>query len=510
MLNILSAASLFVLTFLVYLKTLAPGVVGFDSAELVTGVYTQGIVHPTGYPTYLLLGKLFSNLPFGNSAFRINLMSAFFASLSVVLLYFVLQRLLKDWKFAWLGALFFAFSNYFWQMALVAEVYTLHTFFLSLNLLWVLRWHQDGDFKNLYAFALCMGLSMTNHVSSAIFMPGFAWLILSSPNWKWPQVKTWFKLGGLFVLGLLPYLYFPIRAASHPTLNYADTYYEVNLTTLKGMWWMISGEAYQFYTFAYSLRQIPQEIFRFLGYLWRNFFGVGFFFGLLGIYQLWKTNKHILTGFFLVFIANAFFFINYAVYDKDTMFLPAYLAWAIFCAYGMLMIYKWLEDWVRLAGMPRFVKTSFLIMLVLVNVLAVGLNWKWLDMSEHTVAADFAQEVLLNASEDATVIASWSPAVVLEYYQLVEGQRKDLNILNRSRFNVANYYAVDSTTALSRAEILKEIQKIELEVVNSEIEKRSVYMTEYDSLFAQYFDYIPEGNYFRLSSRQAEVSKPIQ
>ena len=243
--------------------------------------------------------------------------------------------------------------------------------------------------------------------------------------------------------------------------------------------------------------------------MWRNFFGIGIFFGLLGIFQLWKTNKHILAGFFLVFLANAFFFINYAVYDKDTMFLPAYLAWAIFCAYGMLMIYKWLDDWVRVAGMPRFVKTSFLIMLVLVNVLAVGLNWKWLDMSEHTVAADFAQEVLINASQDATVIASWSPAVVLEYYQLVEGQRKDLNILNRSRFNVANYYAVDSTTALSRAEILKEIQKIELEVVNSEIEKRSVYMTEYDSLFAQYFDYIPEGNYFRLSSRKAEGSDSI-
>ena len=507
--TILSIVSLFVLTFLAYLKTMAPGVVGFDSAELVTGVYTQGIVHPTGYPTYLMLGKLFSCLPFENSAFRINLMSAFFASLSVVLLYFVLLRLLKDWKLAWLGSLFFAFSNYFWQMALVAEVYTLHTFFLSLNLLWVLRWRQDGGNKNLSAFAFCMGLSMTNHVSSAVFMPGFAWLILSSPHWKWPQLKTWLKLGGLFAFGLLPYLYFPIRAASHPALNYADTYYEVNLTTLKGMWWMVSGKAYRFYTFAYSLKQIPQEVFRFLGFLWRNFFGVGFVFGLLGICHLWKTNKHILTGIFLVFFANVFFFVNYAVYDKDTMFLPAYLTWAIFCAFGMLMICNWLEDWIKIGGMPRFVKNAFLVMLFLLNILAVGLNWKWLDMSEHTVAADFAQEVLVNASKDATVIASWSPAVVLEYYQLVEGRRKDLNILNRSRFNVANYYAVDSTTALSRSEILKEIQKIELEVVNSEIEKRSVYMTEFDSLFAQYFNYIPEGNYFRLTSRQTNSSDSI-
>ncbi|MBI9045473.1 MAG: DUF2723 domain-containing protein [Anaerolineaceae bacterium] len=508
--RMLKAASLFILTFSVYIKTLAPGVVGFDSAELITGIYTQGIVHPTGYPTYLILGRIFSFLPFGNSAFRINSMSAFFASLTVLLLYFILLHLLKNWKLAWLSAFLFAVSNYFWQMALVAEVYTLHTFFLSLNLFWVMRWREGGNFRNLYAFAFTMGLSLTNHVSSAVFMPGFAWLILSSKYWKWPQWNTLLKLGVLFFLGLTPYIYLPIRAASHPLLNYAETYYEVDLTTFKGVWWMISGEAYQFYTFAYSLKQIPGEIMKFLGFLWRNFFGVGIFFGLAGLFHLWKKDRHMLAGLFLVFLANAAFFINYAVFDKDTMFLPAYLIWAIFCAYGLLAIHDWLEEWMQTAGLPRFVKTSFLIMLVLTNILALGLNWKWLDMSEHTVAADFAQEVLLNASEDATVIASWSPAVVLEYYQLVEGQRPDLNIINRSRYNVANYYAVDSTTALSRSEILKEIQKIELEVVNCELGKRSVYMTEYDSLFAQYFDYIPEGNYFRLTSPQSsncEVSQ---
>ena len=128
---------------------MAPGVVGFDSAELVTGIYTQGIVHPTGYPTYLLLGKLFSYLPFGNSAYRINLMSAFFASLTVLLLYFVLQRLISRRLIALLGAVFFAASNYFWQMALVAEVYSLHTFFLALNLLLIIRWRQSGEWKNL-------------------------------------------------------------------------------------------------------------------------------------------------------------------------------------------------------------------------------------------------------------------------------------------------------------------------------------------------------------------------
>ena len=46
----------------VYILTLAPGVVGLDSAELITGAHTLGVVHPTGYPLYLLIGKLFNAL----------------------------------------------------------------------------------------------------------------------------------------------------------------------------------------------------------------------------------------------------------------------------------------------------------------------------------------------------------------------------------------------------------------------------------------------------------------
>jgi hypothetical protein len=78
--------SLFLLTFLVYLKTLAPGVFGFDSAELATGVFTQGIVHPPGYPLYLLIGKLFTFLPIRDVAYRLNLMSACFSDGRAVVL----------------------------------------------------------------------------------------------------------------------------------------------------------------------------------------------------------------------------------------------------------------------------------------------------------------------------------------------------------------------------------------------------------------------------------------
>ena len=69
-------------TFWVYVKTLAPTVSFFDSGELISAAYTLGVAHPPGYPLYVLLGWLFSKLPIGNIAYRINRMSAFFASIA--------------------------------------------------------------------------------------------------------------------------------------------------------------------------------------------------------------------------------------------------------------------------------------------------------------------------------------------------------------------------------------------------------------------------------------------
>ncbi len=75
------AAACFLLPFAVYLATLAPTLSwrneGRDGGDLVSAICTLGIPHPPGYPTYVLLGRLFALLPIGDAAYRANLMSAF-------------------------------------------------------------------------------------------------------------------------------------------------------------------------------------------------------------------------------------------------------------------------------------------------------------------------------------------------------------------------------------------------------------------------------------------------
>src|SRR3990167_4625661 len=90
----LLAVFVFFTSLTAYLTTLAPTIYIEDAAEFATAVPTLGIAHPSGFPMYMILGKLFTMLaPFGEMAFRVNLFSAFATSIMLVVFFFVLRRL---------------------------------------------------------------------------------------------------------------------------------------------------------------------------------------------------------------------------------------------------------------------------------------------------------------------------------------------------------------------------------------------------------------------------------
>ncbi|MDY7041189.1 MAG: DUF2723 domain-containing protein, partial [Chloroflexota bacterium] len=119
-------------TFALYLRTLSPTIGQADSFEFQVVAYTLGVAHPTGYPLYILLGKLFTLLPVGDVAYRVNLTSPIFASLAVTFLYLFVHRLMRSRWAALCAALTFAFARTLWSQAAIAEVYTLNAFFVAL------------------------------------------------------------------------------------------------------------------------------------------------------------------------------------------------------------------------------------------------------------------------------------------------------------------------------------------------------------------------------------------
>src|SRR5437773_11767841 len=58
-----------------YVATAARSIVVGDNPELIVAAVLFGVAHPPGYPLLVLIGHLFSLLPLGPVAFRVNLLA---------------------------------------------------------------------------------------------------------------------------------------------------------------------------------------------------------------------------------------------------------------------------------------------------------------------------------------------------------------------------------------------------------------------------------------------------
>ena len=214
-----------VFVFVLYLRTLAPTILPYDSPDLLDVPMLQmqvcvlGMAHPTGYPSYLMLSHLFTYLPFGDCAYRANLASATYAALAVLSV-FAAGYLLSRWvAAAAAAALAFGVGVTLWSQAVIAEVYTLNALFIALTLLALLLWRERRKDRHLLLSAFLVGLSLTDHLTSGLLLPA-SLLFVALVDWrKLADVKLMLKSVGLFFVGLIPYLYLPIRSAMDPSFE---------------------------------------------------------------------------------------------------------------------------------------------------------------------------------------------------------------------------------------------------------------------------------------------------
>lgn len=492
----------------IYLATMAPSVVGLDSAELTTGAYTLGIVHPTGYPLFLLLARLALLLPFGNAAYRVSLISALFGALTVGLMALLARRLTgKTWA-SWVAGLGLALAPSFWRMSLIAEVYTLHTFFLAAILLFAHLALTTSDRRWFAACALVYGLSLSNHVSGVFYAPFLAWVAfrLRTDRGKVRHVLLW---AGCFSLGLLPYLYLPLRAAAGPALDYVRDYYHVDLRTAAGLWWMVSGQAYRIFSFGYDGPGYAAEVLRFAGLLWRNFTGLGVVLGLIGLGGGLRRRDPLTLGAGFIFAGFALFFSGYAVADKETMFLPALAIWALWIGEGVRAAASTLARWGKmLPADPRLLPGLLQGAIVGTGILALALRWGQVDLRGVRQAEIYGRQILASAPPQAMVIGSWSSAVVLEYLQKVEQLRPDVEVFNRSRYEVAQYYLAWSQ-GMAHETIMAGLLASEASLVEQGLSQgRAVMSVEYTPILGATFRFTPAGALFAVTRRSEPALEP--
>ncbi len=419
----------------IYILTLAPTIYNLDSAELTTAAATGGLLRSTGYPLYLIIGRFWSRMPLGDVGYRMNLLSAVMGSLTVGGVALILRQIHVG-RLATIAAVgLLATAPYFWSLSLVAEVYTLHTALMTSLILAVLFWSRRPGYQTLGLVGLIVGLSLSHHLATALLVPGVIWFLLwSDPRRALRPGSILAAMGGL-LLGLSLYLYLPYLQAASPAFNYAGVYdasgifHPVNLQTPGGLWWLISGQAFATQMFAYTAGELIGEAWWLIRHIWRAFFFVGLGPGILGSLLVFRRNRALGGMLLLMFAFSAGFYLQYRVVDKDTMFLPAYVIWALWLG----IAFQWLLNLLG-ARDPADLKTGLLTALKITLIgsvlAALAWNWKAVDLSNDYTTRERGEAILAAAAPEALVLGWWDTVPVIQYLQLVEGKRPDITPMN--------------------------------------------------------------------------------
>ncbi len=188
--NRITALVIFLFTTFIYFLTVAPTVSYWDCGEFIASSFKMAVPHPPGSPLYLLVGRVFTLLPLGSDiGFRVNIISVFSSSITVMLLYLSIVHLVREWKGKletksdWLTAIFsgvlgslsFAFTHSFWFNGSEAEVYAASMLFTSLIVWLILVWAEKSDEPDngryLLMIAYIIGLAIAVHLLNVLALP---------------------------------------------------------------------------------------------------------------------------------------------------------------------------------------------------------------------------------------------------------------------------------------------------------------------------------------------------
>lgn len=432
--------------FLLYLSTLAPTVLEFeppetfDSPMLQASAYTLGIGHPTGYPTYMILTHLFTYLPFEDPGYRTNLASAAYAVVAVGAVYGAGLLLSRRIFAAAAGALAFAVSPTFWSQATIAEVYTLNALFIALVLFVLLLWREHRRDRHLLLAAFLTGLSLTHHLTSALLLPAALLFVFLTDGRRLTDAKLLLKGAGLFLVGLTPYLYLPLRAAMEAPLNEADP------STPGRFLLLVTGGSF----LLKNLRDVregggasgpdeptapPQSVLDpllarlpdYWGFVSEQFPMVLLPFGVLGVLYLISTDRPAAALLGVPFAGSLLHGLLYGFEDFFLFLIPAYLVFGLLVAAGLATVMRWVET----TAVSPMLRNALLLSLCAV-ALAAPLVGAWGTYAEEDRSGDYEgrrtiEAVAENVEPGATVLHHRS---ALWYMVLVEERRRDLTLID--------------------------------------------------------------------------------
>ncbi len=416
--------------FLLYGLTCAPGVLWQDSGmfqlRAFQGDYQGDLGLALSHPLYMLCARAAAKIPWGEFAWRVNLVSAVFGAITLANVFFLVRFLTGKRIPAMLTALSLGLGHTFWGHCTIAEVYTLTTAALSAELVCLAMYFRTKQTRWLWGLFLANGLGVANHNLSGLALPVYAALIVYEILKRNIPVRQRGFCGMFWIVGAMPleilaWQYFRAGHSLGETLhsvlfgNFASAVLGVQIPGVRSI--------------LYLLLQFPTP-----NLLW-IIPGIGIFCRRKKQQEASDNTPFlrillILLGIFLLFA------IRYRVPDQYVFFLPAYVLIAILMGMGAWIYARRMGTQAILLGMSLLPIAVYQFVpgwLANTNRALPGLNRPVPDRYElqyflqprkqkERSAERFAQAVRDNIPPGALIITDSTTVRPLQYVQLVRGE----------------------------------------------------------------------------------------
>ncbi len=453
-----------IICLIVYILTLNPTVTFMDSGELAAACTSFGIPHPTGYPLFLILGFIFSKLPFSASpVYNLNLMSAVISAAAVIIFYYVsfsvislltVRQSKQEQKHkkgkaqsneinisanvvklaSFFSALVFGFSRTFWSNALSVEVYPLHALLQIILLYYCIRIYsslKEGNKKNWILLFVFLGLSFANHMTTVFVVPGILYLFYLQHKENPAFAKSVYPIVFWTIPGLLLYLVLILRASSEPFMNWSDP------KTLSNLYHHITGGDYSQLMFA-SSNVFSKNTKLFFSTVLGEYAVVSGIIAVIGLGYLYTRSKHLFYFIIILILGCLLYSLNYSIRDLLTYFLLIYILLGLTYGVGFIYVLNFLSSKVNL-------QKNFIPVLVIGGLLLSGFSLNYNYSANNNSANYVIEDITLNTFNEIELNSvlmtyDWGyiyPAAV--YYQQVAKVRQDVKVFNVKFLSVAWY-----------------------------------------------------------------------
>ena len=436
-----------------------PGVGYWDTGEFQAVLPILGTAHPTGYPTYVLLGFIANLLlaPIGEPAFRINVLSLVAVAVAASATAVLVRRFTGSTIIGAAVGIGLATTPLVWQYAMAADPHPIHLMFVALLLLALVTWeqaHRDAPAAGppadrgradrwLVVAAILFGLAAGNHSLTLLLVPPIGLYVLSVDPGIWRRWR--FALTCLltaFLTLTLVYLELPLRGGLVPALMAPLVY--ARPATWDGFWYIALAEQFRG-SLSNPFADLGGKLDTFITTVAAPSLGpfllavpVAFV-----VTAIRAPRYALLTG--PAFVLTLLFNMSYANAAIERYYLgPLLLVWtwlgilaAELAAAGGFLGAALAQRLRRIRlGERALDRTTAVAALVLGAALlwpaatTLGARRHDADRSGDTSAQAWLAAVLLVIPQNAVLVSWWSTSTPLWYAQKVEGLRPDIFVVD--------------------------------------------------------------------------------